>query len=77
MTRKERTQRMLAAVETAIMDISAGAASASVSSGNGSKSYTRADLGTLYRLRQDLRQELRGYNTRGRPAITMTGANFV
>lgn len=77
MTRKERTQRMLAAVETAIMDISAGAASASVTSGSGSKSYTRADLGTLYKMRQDLRQELRGYNTRGRPAITMTGANFV
>lgn len=77
MTRKERAQQMLAAVETAITEISAGAASASVTSGSGSKSYTRADLGTLYRLRQDLRQELRGYNTRGRPAITMMGANFV
>lgn len=68
---------MLAAVETAIMDISAGAASASVTSGSGSKSYTRADLGTLYRLRQELRQELRGYANNGRPTITMTGVKFV
>ena len=67
---------MLTAIETAILDISAGAVSASVSSGSGSKSYTRADLGTLYKLRQQLRQELRQYANAGRPAITVTGARF-
>ena len=77
MTKKQRAQNLLKAVEAAILEITEGAASASVSSGSGSKSYTRADIGTLERMRTKLRQEIRAYGNNGRPAITVTGARFV
>ena len=77
MTRKEQTKRTLAAVEKAILEISAGAASYTVSTSDGSKSYTRATLSDLYTFRRALRLELRSYDNAGRPPITMTGVRYV
>lgn len=77
MTSKQQTQNLLKAVNQAILDLIEGAASATVSSASGSKSYTRADLGQLKELRRVLRQELNAYRNNGRPAITITGARFV
>jgi len=76
MTRKQQSQRMLAAVEQAILDITSGAQSATLSTGTGSKSFTRGDLGKLYEMRNQLRQELRGYENGGRPPITITRSRF-
>lgn len=76
MTRKQQAQTLLAAVEQAILEIVSGAASASVSSGSGSKSYTRADLSTLRSMRSELRAELAGYSTAGKSRITFTGVSF-
>lgn len=77
MTSKQQTQNLLKAVNQAILELIEGAASASVSSSSGSKSYTRADLVALKSLRRDLRQELRAYANKGRAPITITGARFV
>lgn len=77
MTSKQQTKNLLKAVNQAILDLIEGAASATVSSASGSKSYTRADLGQLRIMRKELRQELRAYTNRGRPQITVTGASFV
>jgi len=76
MTRKQQAQTLLAAVEQAILDIVGGAVSASVSSGSGSKSYTRADLATLRSLRAELRAELDGYAKAGKSRITFSGVTF-
>jgi hypothetical protein len=76
MTRAQQSKKMLAAVEQAILDITSGAQSATLSTGTGSKSFTRGDLGKLVEMRNQLRQEIRGYANNGRPAITITGASF-
>lgn len=68
---------MLAAVNRAITEIASGAASSTISTANGSKSYTRADLGTLRAMRKELRLELASYNANGRPNITLTGVRYV
>ena len=77
MTRRQQAQTLLNAVEAAILEIVSGAVSASISSGNGSKSYTRADLGTLRAMRSQLRVELAGYNRAGKTRITYSGVNYV
>jgi hypothetical protein len=77
MTRRQQAQTLLNAVEAAILEIVSGAASASISSGNGSKSYTRADLGTLRTMRSELRVELAGYDRAGKTRITYSGVNYV
>lgn len=77
MTKKAAATKLLLAIEAAILEIASGAASASISYGNGSKSYTRADLATLYKIRNDTRLELAGYAAGGKRPITMTGVRFV
>ena len=77
MTKKQQAQIMLGKVNQAIIEIVGGAVSASIASGTGSKSYTRADLGTLQTMRRDLRLEIASYVNSGRPRITMSGARFV
>ena len=77
MTKKAAAQALLSALDKAILEIVGGAASASISSGGGSKSYTRADLGTLRIMRRETKQELAGYNAGGRRKIIMTGVRFV
>jgi len=77
MTKKEAAQALLTALDKAILEIVGGAVSASVSSGGGSKSYTRADLGTLRTMRRETKQELAGYNAGGRRRIRVTGVRFV
>lgn len=77
MTKKEAAQALLTALDKAILEIVSGAVSASVSSGGGSKSYTRADLATLRTMRRETKQELAGYNAGGRRPIRVTGVNFV
>jgi hypothetical protein len=77
MTRRQQAQTLLNAVETAILEIVSGAASASISSGNGSKSYTRADLSTLRAMRSELRAEIARYNAAGKTRITYSGVHYV
>lgn len=77
MKRKEYAKLMLKEVETAIREIVAGATSYSISTSDGSKSYTRADLAQLRDWRRELRREVMSYNNRGRPPITMTGVRYV
>ena len=77
MTKRQQAQTLLNAVEAAILEIVSGAASASISSGSGSKSYTRADLGTLRAMRSELRVELAGYNKAGKTRITYSGVHYV
>lgn len=46
------------AVKTAILDILGGAQSASLNSGSGSTSFTKADMATLRQMERDLWDEL-------------------
>lgn len=76
MTAKRLAQNMLAEINAAISAINNGAQSATVSTGNGSKSYTRASLADLMKLRASLIAQIAAYKNGGRPKITITGASF-
>lgn len=77
MTKKELAQKTLNAVSATILEVvQSGTASASLSSGGGSKTYTRLDLKTLNDLKQSLILELQGYAQRGRPRIRVSEVRY-
>lgn len=78
MTKKELAQKTLNAVNATILEVvQSGTASASLSSGGGSKTYSRLDLPSLNATKQALILELRGYANRGRPKIGISEVRFV
>jgi hypothetical protein len=77
MKAKALAQTMLNEVNAAIRELVGGAASATVTSGGATKSYTRAELSSLRELRRDLRLEIQSYNSNGRPGFTLTGVRNV
>lgn len=77
MTKKELAVKTLDAVNATILEVvQSGTASASLSSGGGSRNYTRLDLPSLNATKQALLLELRGYANAGRPAVKISGVTF-
>ena len=74
MTQRQTARALLKAVNQAILEIVSGAVSATISTGGGAQSYTRADLSTLRQMRKELQIEAAAYA--GRRRITMTGARY-
>lgn len=78
MTKKELAQKTLNAVNATILEVvQSGTASASLSSGSGSKTYNRLDLPSLNATKQALILELNGYANRGRRKIGISEVRYV
>jgi len=77
MTKKELATKTLNAVNATILEVvQSGTASANLSSGSGSKNYTRLDLPSLNATKQALILELQGYARQGRPRVTVSEVSF-
>lgn len=78
MTKKKLAQKTLNAVNATILEVvESGTASASFSSGGGTKTYSRLDLPSLEKMKQSLIRELNGYANNGRPRISISEVRFV
>ncbi len=63
--------------DDAVRAILKGAQSASVSSGTGSRSYTRANLSELRRERDGLARRIAAIDRQGRPNLRHVGIRYV
>lgn len=76
MSERSELYKRWKAVDQAVSDIIGGAQSATVSDGNGSKSYTRANLHELRRERHRLAARIAAIDGKGRSRVRHIGVTY-